>query len=107
MHDAYHVQPADKALFGGEDSSDVYVKAWLKGCSDSAQETDVHYRAQGGEANFNWRLVFPLEYCSSDQVMIIKRRVTKNSLFNLSRTSTHRFTFLALTNNVHICSVLL
>lgn len=75
LHDVYHVRAADKALFGGEDTSDVYVKAWLSGASHHAHETDVHYRAQGGEANFNWRLLFPFEYCSSDQLMITRRKV--------------------------------
>lgn len=70
-----HVQPADKALFGGDDSSDVYVKSWLLGSSD-IQETDIHYRIRDGEASFNWRFIFPVEYCSSDQVMISRTKVS-------------------------------
>lgn len=76
VHDTLQVQPADKALLGGSvDSSDIYVRSWLKG-SDSAQETDVHYRAQAGEGNFNWRFIFPMEYFSSEQVMVLKYRVS-------------------------------
>ena len=76
VHDTLQVQAADKSLFGGSgDTSDIYVKSWLKGTYDT-QETDVHYRAQQGEGNFNWRFVFPLEYFSTEQAMIVKYKVS-------------------------------
>jgi len=28
-----------------------------------------------GEGNFNWRLVFPLEYIPAENIMVIKKKV--------------------------------
>ncbi|KAA8593057.1 hypothetical protein FQN60_018512, partial [Etheostoma spectabile] len=45
----------DSNFLTGQQSSDIYIKAWLKGLEDDRQETDVHYNSLTGEGNFNWR----------------------------------------------------
>ena len=38
---------------------------------DMKQETDVHYRSKGGEASFNWRLVFDVDYpCTESRLTL-------------------------------------
>jgi hypothetical protein len=34
----------DENILTGEKSSDIYVKAWILGENEDAQQTDVHYR---------------------------------------------------------------
>ena len=58
------------------------LSSWLRG-EDEVQKTDVHYRSMDGEGNFNWRLVFPFEYITPEQVMVIRKKVggaTESSL---------------------------
>lgn len=38
-----------------------------------AQYTDVHYRSLNGEANFNWRMIFPLKFSIAEDMMIVKK----------------------------------
>lgn len=48
----------DIASFDVEDTSDVFVRAFVD--PDKDQHTDTHFRCQNGKASFNWRLVIPL-----------------------------------------------
>lgn len=41
---------------------------WLTDVED-AQYTDTHYRSMTGEGNFNWRMIFPLLYSDSEDVV--------------------------------------
>ena len=50
--------PLEETNALGEQMSDIYVKAWIDGREDEAQETDVHYRSLDGTGNFNWRLSY-------------------------------------------------
>jgi hypothetical protein len=38
------VELEDENFLTGEKSSDIYVKAWIIGENEDAQQTDVHYR---------------------------------------------------------------
>uniref|UniRef100_UPI003AADEC2C fer-1-like protein 6 n=1 Tax=Centroberyx gerrardi TaxID=166262 RepID=UPI003AADEC2C len=57
----------DSNFLTGQQSSDIYVKGWLKGFEDDRQETDVHYNSLTGEGNFNWRFVFPFSYLPAEK----------------------------------------
>lgn len=61
----------DDAIFGGEKTSDIYVKGWLT--EDNKQQTDVHYRSSDGKGSFNWRFIFPFDYFSSENCIVVKR----------------------------------
>lgn len=43
-----------------EGTSDVFIRAFFD--SNSALETDTHYRCQSGNASFNYRLLFREKY---------------------------------------------
>ncbi|XP_071807797.1 otoferlin-like isoform X5 [Asterias amurensis] len=73
----------DDAFFTGEKSSDIFVKGWLVGNQTDCQSTDVHYRSLTGEGNFNWRFIYPFEYLSAEEKMVIKK---KESAFSLDET---------------------
>ncbi|KAJ8004431.1 hypothetical protein DPEC_G00135640 [Dallia pectoralis] len=73
----------DTNFLTGTQSSDIYVKGWLKGLEDDRQETDVHYNSLTGEGNFNWRLVFPFNYMPAEKVVVISKR---ESIFSLDKT---------------------
>ncbi|KAF2350904.1 C2 domain [Trinorchestia longiramus] len=68
-----HGAPLQESNIAGEKMSDVYVKGWLQG-TDHVLKTDIHYRCMDGEANFNWRLVFPLQYLEAEQSMVVTRK---------------------------------
>ncbi|KAF7258644.1 hypothetical protein EG68_04847 [Paragonimus skrjabini miyazakii] len=60
----------DTSIFSSEQSSDIYVKGWIKGVGIDDQKTDVHYRSLSGEGNFNWRFIFPFDYIKAeDRIM--------------------------------------
>eukprot|EP01084_Bolivina_argentea_P161735 281528_1 len=47
------------------DANDLFIKGCLRYSSDNKdkenmQETDLHYRARGGNGSFNWRMKFPI-----------------------------------------------
>ena len=42
-----------------EEVCDIYVKAYIEG--KDKEQTDVHYRCQDGNGNFNWRMLIPIE----------------------------------------------
>ncbi|XP_067460357.1 fer-1-like protein 6 [Thunnus thynnus] len=73
----------DSNFLTGQQSSDIYVKGWLKGLEDDRQETDVHYNSLTGEGNFNWRFVFPFNYLPAEKVVVVKKR---ESIFSLDKT---------------------
>ncbi|XP_045068010.1 fer-1-like protein 6 isoform X2 [Coregonus clupeaformis] len=73
----------DTNFLTGTQSSDIYVKGWLKGIEDDRQETDVHYNSLTGEGNFNWRLVFPFNYLPAEKVVVVSKR---GSIFSLDKT---------------------
>ncbi|XP_063313638.1 dysferlin isoform X3 [Pelobates fuscus] len=64
----------DDVSITGEKMSDIYVKSWLIGHEENKQKTDVHYRSMGGEGNFNWRFVFPIDYLPAEQVCLVSKR---------------------------------
>lgn len=41
---------------------------------EEAQHTDTHYRSLTGEGNFNWRMIFPLLYSQSEDVVRLFHR---------------------------------
>uniref|UniRef100_A0A8C7N042 Fer-1 like family member 6 n=1 Tax=Oncorhynchus kisutch TaxID=8019 RepID=A0A8C7N042_ONCKI len=73
----------DTNILTGTQSSDIYVKGWLKGFEDDRQETDVHYNSLTGEGNFNWRLVFPFNYLPAEKMVVVSKR---GSIFSLDKT---------------------
>ena len=46
---------------------------WLHDIGE-AQFTDIHYRSLNGEANFNWRMIFPFRY-SIGEDMVSKEEI--------------------------------
>ena len=60
--------------------SDIYVKAWIEGREDEAQETDVHYRSLDGTGNFNWRMIFPVDYLDVETCHVVKKKSILPSL---------------------------
>jgi len=81
VYNAYDV-PMQETNMAGESMSDVYLKGWLKG-TNKKQKTDIHYRCLDGEANFNWRFCFPVDYIAAEQRMVVRR---KNHLFAVDPT---------------------
>ncbi|XP_051565654.1 fer-1-like protein 6 [Myxocyprinus asiaticus] len=73
----------DTNFITGQQSSDIYIKGWLKGLEDDAQETDVHYNSLTGEGNFNWRFVFPFNYLPAEKVVVVKKR---ENIYSLDKT---------------------
>uniref|UniRef100_G3P0D3 Fer-1 like family member 6 n=1 Tax=Gasterosteus aculeatus aculeatus TaxID=481459 RepID=G3P0D3_GASAC len=72
----------DSSFLTGQQSSDIYIKGWLKGLEDDRQETDVHYNSLTGEGNFNWRFVFPFSYLPAEKVPTSK----KEHIFSLDKS---------------------
>ncbi|XP_077444466.1 dysferlin [Stigmatopora argus] len=75
----------DDVSISGEKMSDIYVKGWLDGHEHNKQKTDVHYRSLDGEANFNYRLVFPFLYFPAEQLCVVDK---KDHFWNLGRSET-------------------
>ncbi|KAM9710649.1 LOW QUALITY PROTEIN: fer-1-like protein 6 [Menidia menidia] len=73
----------DSNFLTGQQSSDIYVKGWLKGLEDDRQETDVHYSSLTGEGNFNWRFVFPFSYLPAEKVLVVRKR---ENIFSLDQS---------------------
>ncbi|XP_041663567.1 fer-1-like protein 6 [Cheilinus undulatus] len=73
----------DSNFLTGQQSSDIYIKGWLKGLEDDRQETDVHYNSLTGEGNFNWRFVFPFFYMPAEKVVVVQKR---EHIFSLDKT---------------------
>ncbi|MEE6514103.1 hypothetical protein FKM82_022101 [Ascaphus truei] len=77
----------------GEPSSDIYVKAWLRGLDSDKQETDVHFNSLTGEGNFNWRFVFRFDYLPTEKEITYKK---KDSIFSLEESEFREPAVLAL-----------
>ncbi|MEQ2263474.1 Fer-1-like protein 6, partial [Xenotaenia resolanae] len=73
----------DTNILTGQQSSDIYIKGWLKGLENDRQETDVHYNSLTGEGNFNWRFVFPFSYLPAEKILVVKK---KDHIFSLDKT---------------------
>eukprot|EP01012_Entosiphon_sulcatum_P020626 TRINITY_DN25537_c0_g1_i1.p1 TRINITY_DN25537_c0_g1~~TRINITY_DN25537_c0_g1_i1.p1 ORF type:complete len:731 (+),score=179.50 TRINITY_DN25537_c0_g1_i1:2-2194(+) len=69
---------------GGERMSDVYIRCWLDGMPDDTQETDVHYRCTDGNATFNWRMLYPVQYLPAEK-KITSVEKPKFSLFRVRK----------------------
>lgn len=67
----------------GVESSDIYIKGWLKGLENDKQETDVHFNSLTGEGNFNWRFVFRFDYLPTEKEIVYKK---KESIFSLEES---------------------
>ncbi|XP_061664091.1 dysferlin isoform X2 [Syngnathoides biaculeatus] len=75
----------DDVSVSGEKMSDIYVKGWLDGHEHNKQKTDVHYRSLDGEANFNYRFVFPFLYLPAEQLCVVDK---KEHFWNLDKAET-------------------
>ncbi|XP_063694280.1 myoferlin-like isoform X6 [Bolinopsis microptera] len=64
----------DETNILGESMSDIYVRTYLEGKKKDKQETDTHYRSLTGEGNFNWRMVYPLDFIIQENKMIQKKK---------------------------------
>ncbi|XP_049603430.1 dysferlin isoform X7 [Syngnathus scovelli] len=73
----------DDVSISGEKMSDIYVKGWLDGHEHNKQKTDVHYRSLDGEANFNYRFVFPFLYLPAEQLCVVDK---KEHFWNLDKS---------------------
>ena len=49
--------------------------SFLEGRKKDRQETDVHYRSLTGEGNFNWRMVYPLDFIIQESKMVQRKKV--------------------------------
>jgi len=67
----------DEKNIAGEEMSDIYVRAFMRGMEGKKQKTDTHYRSLNGEGNFNWRLVYRFMYVratgATAQVLVCPR----------------------------------
>ncbi|XP_063816242.1 fer-1-like protein 4 [Pseudophryne corroboree] len=79
--------------FTGAPSSDIYVKAWIRGLDGDKQETDVHFNSLTGEGNFNWRFVFRFDYLPTEKEITYKK---KESFFSLEESEFREPAVLAL-----------
>jgi len=71
----------DTNVLTGEQSSDIFVKGYLKGVGEDDQQTDVHYRSMTGEGNFNWRFIFPFDYLKAEDKIVFRK---KDSIFDIN-----------------------
>ncbi|XP_037116029.1 dysferlin isoform X1 [Syngnathus acus] len=89
----------DDVSISGEKMSDIYVKGWLDGHEHNKQKTDVHYRSLDGEANFNYRFVFPFLYLPTEQLCVVDK---KEHFWNLDKSESKlapRFTIQVWDND--------
>ncbi|ERE92669.1 fer-1-like protein 5 [Cricetulus griseus] len=56
--------------FSRDKTSDIYVKGWLFGQEKDMQKTDVHYHSLTGDAVFNWRFIFTIDYLVTERVCV-------------------------------------
>nr|AGE83049.1 fer-1-like 5 protein [Mus musculus] len=71
--------------FSKEKMSDIYVKGWLFGLEEDTQKTDVHYHSLTGEATFNWRFIFTMDYLTTERACVQSQ---KDYIRSLDPTST-------------------
>ncbi|XP_021053268.1 fer-1-like protein 5 [Mus pahari] len=74
-----------RETFSREKMSDIYVKGWLFGLEKDTQKTDVHYHSLTGEATFNWRFVFTMDYLTTERACV---QSEKDYIWSLDPTPT-------------------
>ncbi|XP_004633299.1 fer-1-like protein 5 isoform X1 [Octodon degus] len=79
-----HVDLVDEAL-SREKMSDIYIKGWLLGLEKDMQQTDIHYHSVTGEAIFNWRFIFTMDYLAAERMCTESE---KDYIWSLDPTST-------------------
>ncbi|ELV11536.1 Fer-1-like protein 5 [Tupaia chinensis] len=67
-----------------EKTSDIYIKGWLYGLEKDVQKTDIHYHSVTGEAYFNWRFIFTMDYLAAERVCVQSQ---KDYIWSLDPTS--------------------
>uniref|UniRef100_A0A8C5P4U7 C2 domain-containing protein n=1 Tax=Jaculus jaculus TaxID=51337 RepID=A0A8C5P4U7_JACJA len=67
-----------------EKTSDIYIKGWLFGLEKDMQKTDIHYHSLTGEANFNWRFIFTMDYLAAEHMCVQSQ---KDYIWSLDPTS--------------------
>lgn len=82
IYNVHNVILQEKNLLGDE-MSDVFIKAWMKGIEQEWQKTDVHHRCLHGEANFNYRLIFAFKFLQGEDVLVHQEK----RLFYLHETA--------------------
>ncbi|KAK3890500.1 hypothetical protein Pcinc_005580 [Petrolisthes cinctipes] len=92
VYNVFDAPLQETSFVSGEKMSDVYVKGWLQG-TNFVQKTDIHYRCMDCDANFNWRLLFPVEVIMAEQVMLVEY---KEHLWSLTSTQLRRPPHLTL-----------
>uniref|UniRef100_A0A8C6QPE9 Fer-1 like family member 5 n=1 Tax=Nannospalax galili TaxID=1026970 RepID=A0A8C6QPE9_NANGA len=65
--------------------SDIYIKGWLFGLEKDMQKTDIHYHSLTGEATFNWRFIFTIDYLAAERMCVQSQ---KDYIWSLDPTST-------------------
>uniref|UniRef100_A0A2R9A3Q3 Fer-1 like family member 5 n=1 Tax=Pan paniscus TaxID=9597 RepID=A0A2R9A3Q3_PANPA len=67
-----------------EKTSDIYIKGWLYGLEKDMQKTDIHYHSLTGEADFNWRFIFTMDYLAAERMCVQSQ---KDYIWSLDATS--------------------
>nr|AAI26369.1 Fer-1-like 5 (C. elegans) [Homo sapiens] len=67
-----------------EKTSDIYIKGWLYGLEKDMQKTDIHYHSLTGEADFNWRFIFTMDYLAAERTCVQSQ---KDYIWSLDATS--------------------
>ncbi|XP_054403159.1 fer-1-like protein 5 isoform X19 [Pongo abelii] len=65
-------------------TSDIYIKGWLYGLEKDMQKTDIHYYSLTGEADFNWRFIFTMDYLAAERMCVQSQ---KDYIWSLDATS--------------------
>ncbi|XP_037084395.1 myoferlin-like isoform X2 [Pollicipes pollicipes] len=86
LYNVMDVVMQEYSVVSGSNMSDVYVKCWIQG-DKNVQKSDVHYRCMDGEAMFNWRFVFNLDYLEAERMIVIK---SKEHFWSLDEREDHR-----------------
>ncbi|CAH7227352.1 Fer1l5 [Phodopus roborovskii] len=73
-----------RSTLSKEKMSDIYVKGWLFGLEKDMQKTDVHYHSLTGDAIFNWRFIFTIDYLATEHVCVQSQ---KDYIWSLDPTS--------------------
>uniref|UniRef100_G3QGB9 Fer-1 like family member 5 n=1 Tax=Gorilla gorilla gorilla TaxID=9595 RepID=G3QGB9_GORGO len=67
-----------------EKTSDIYIKGWLYGLEKDMQKTDIHHHSLTGEADFNWRFIFTMDYLAAERMCVQSQ---KDYIWSLDATS--------------------
>ena len=74
---------SEKNIFGTS-MSDIYIKGWMEDI-ELAQFTDIHYRSLTGEGNFNWRMIFQLQYSICEDMVNVQNKIYYGSYKTISK----------------------